>query len=351
MNQAHDRSTVAAGAVPPSIASMLEQSLEEAPRDPLRREIDDLRQGIERRLYGQERLVERLLIAALAEGHLLLADTPGLVQARAIEGMGAGFGAPWRRLYGGPGLASADLTGAPPSPASDAAAASGVAAGSQDLLLIEDLNRVPAAVQGALAEAMDGRQAGFEHRTSPAPDLFLVIATEACGEEEGVGPLPPRWRERFLMQVHDPSHAAERAALRLQRALAQGEAQASAPIAALRETTLPEARRQVLDLHLASGLEDYLVQLVQATRAPEAFAPALIGWLRAGAGPGAGFALERCARARAWLEGRDYVSPDDVHAVVADVLRHRLLLSDEAKAGGRSADAFVARLLDQVPVP
>ncbi len=313
--------------------------------------LSQLRDQLSARILGQEALLTRLLVALLADGHLLVEGAPGLAKTTAIKALGEGIDADFQRIQFTPDLLPADLTGSDiflpdehrfqfqPGPL------------FHNLLLADEINRAPAKVQSALLEAMGERQITVGGNTYPLPKLFLVMATQNPIEQEGTYPLPEAQLDRFLMYVRVgyPQRQTEREILRLNRAQEVTPPQAhSAPLPV---EEIFAARRRVFDLYLADSLEEYLVELVTATRDPEPYAPELATYIAYGASPRATIALDRCARAHALLAGRDYVSPEDIHAVAPDVLRHRVLLSFEAEAEGLTADDIVDRLLRQVPVP
>jgi MoxR-like ATPase len=223
------------------------------------------------------------------------------------------------------------------------------------LLLADEINRAPAKVQSALLEAMAERQVTIGGKTYPLPELFLVMATQNPIEQEGTYPLPEAQLDRFLMyvKISYPDAKVEHDILALARKEALGLATAEKPIVCVKlsQKTLFEARKEVLDVHTSEALEHYLVQLVVATRNPGIYSEELGRWLRFGASPRATIALDRCSKAHAWLAGRDYVTPDDIHVIAHDVLRHRILLSFEAEAEGVNSDDFIASLLRLVAVP
>ncbi|MCK5530565.1 MAG: MoxR family ATPase, partial [Halopseudomonas aestusnigri] len=208
----------------------------------------------------------------------------------------------------------------------------------------------PAKVQSALLEAMAERQVSIGRQTYALPELFMVMATQNPIEQEGTYPLPEAQLDRFLMHVRIgfPDAALERQILQL----ARGEARGDEPKMAERITqqSILAARQEVLDLFMAEAVEEYLIQLVMATRRPDQYNPQLAEWLEMGASPRGTIALDRCARAHAWLAGRDFVSPEDVQAIAHDVLRHRVLLSFEAEAAGIDSDQAINLLIDSVPV-
>jgi MoxR-like ATPase len=225
-----------------------------------------------------------------------------------------------------------------------------------NLVLADEVNRAPAKVQSALLEAMGERQITVGSVTYPLPELFLVMATQYPIEQEGTYPLPEAQLDRFLLHVlvDYPDAAGERAILELNRAEQKRTASDAELFAASDRLTQKEimaARLEALETHLAEPLEEYIVQVVLATRHPDHYGEDLAETLQFGASPRATIALDRAARAHAWLAGRDYVTPEDVQTVAHDVLRHRVLLSFEAEAAGRSADEIVDLLLERVGVP
>jgi MoxR-like ATPase len=221
-----------------------------------------------------------------------------------------------------------------------------------NLILADEINRAPAKVQSALLEAMGEQQITVGGTTYPLPRPFLVMATQNPIEHEGTYPLPEAQLDRFLLYVRigQPDAAAERAILRLARRQATRPSDAPLPRSRMTMEQVFAARDEVLAIHMSETVEEYIVQLVLATRDPSAYNPALVRRIGFGASPRATIALDRCARARAWLDGRDYVAPDDVHAVAHDVLRHRILISFEGEAEGITADAVIDELLTLVPV-
>ncbi len=309
-----------------------------------------LRAHVESRIIGQTDLVDRLLIALLADGHLLVEGAPGLAKTRAIKALADGVEADFHRLQFTPDLLPSDLIGTDiyrPETGSFEFQQGPI---FHNLLLADEINRAPAKVQSALLEAMAERQVTVGQHTRPLPRLFLVMATQNPIEQEGTYPLPEAQLDRFLLHVKIgyPDAAAEREILRLARGEAlQGEQAASQP---LQQDEIFAAREAALALHLAEPVEDYIVQLVQATRQPASYGDDLARWIDYGASPRASIALERCARAQAWLDGRDYVSPDDVQAIAPDVLRHRVLRSYGAEAEGITDDQLIDELLNRVPV-
>ena len=313
-----------------------------------------LREDLSQTIVGQSALVERLLIALLADGHLLVEGAPGLAKTTAIRALASRLQADFARVQFTPDLLPADLTGTEVWRPQDGRFEFQAGPIFHPLLLADEINRAPAKVQSALLEAMGERQVTVGRHTYPLPALFLVMATQNPIEQEGTFPLPEAQLDRFLMHVKIgyPEAAAEADILRLARDRAREQMQ---PVRdALSRMPLGdvfEARTQVLDLHLAPALERYLIELVLASRDASRYDASLARRIAWGASPRGSIALERCARARAWLAGRDYVTPDDIRAIAPDVLRHRVLPSYEATAEGWDGDRLVKALLDVVPLP
>lgn len=312
---------------------------------------NSLREWLSSLIVGQPLLVERLLITLLADGHLLVEGAPGLAKTKAIKTLSEGIEGSFQRIQFTPDLLPSDITGTEiyrPETGSFKFQAGPI---FHNLVLADEINRAPAKVQSALLEAMAERQITVGRETMDLPNLFLVMATQNPIEQEGTYPLPEAQLDRFLMhvQVGYPDESAERDIL----ALARGEALESAlPNLAeeIKQSSIMEARKQVLKLHMSEAVEEYIVQLILATRKPEKYGSELGKWLEFGASPRATLALDRCSRAHAWLNERDYVSPDDVQAIAHDCLRHRLILSYEAEAEGVTSDDLIDTLLSRVPI-
>lgn len=313
-----------------------------------------LRQELAHCIIGQQALVDRLLIALLADGHLLVEGAPGLAKTTAIKELAARIEADFHRVQFTPDLLPADLTGTEIYRPQTSEFEFQRGPLFHNLILADEVNRAPAKVQSALLEAMGERQITVGRNTFGLPPLFLVMATQNPIEQEGTYPLPEAQLDRFLLHVRIgyPDALAEAEILKLARDRArEGLVATTEPARILSQLQVFEARREVLDLHLAPALESYIVQLVLATREPEQYGAELARWIAYGASPRGTIALDRCARAHAWLAGRDYVTPEDVHAVAADVLRHRVLLTYEAEAEGISSDRAIALLLERVALP
>lgn len=309
-----------------------------------------LEQWLASQIIGQQDLIHKLLIALLADGHLLVEGAPGLAKTRAIKQMSEGVEGSFHRIQFTPDLLPGDVTGTDIFRPQQGIFEFQQGPIFNNLILADEINRAPAKVQSALLEAMAERQVSIGTRTYPLPPLFLVMATQNPIEQEGTYPLPEAQLDRFLMQVNVsyPNAEAEAAILRLARNEASGDIP---PLPAeITQDTIFRARKEVLALPMAPAVEQYIVQLIMATREPTAFDADLAGWLEFGASPRATIALDRCARANAYLQGRDYVSPDDVQAVAMDCLKHRLIVSFEAEASGVTSSQAVERLLSVVPI-
>ena len=320
--------------------------------------IHKLKQHVQNHIIGQEKLVDRLLIALLADGHLLVEGAPGLAKTKAIKVLSDGIESDFHRIQFTPDLLPADLTGTEVYRPQDGSFVFQQGPLFHNLVLADEINRAPAKVQSALLEAMAERQITVGKITYPLPDLFMVMATQNPIEQEGTYPLPEAQLDRFLMHVSIgyPEASAEKQILQLAREEAREKIQtetekSTVTIEKIHQQNIFDARREVLDVHMAENLEEYLLQLVLATRNPAVYGDDLANWSLYGASPRASIALDRCARAHAWLDQRDFVSPDDIQAIAFDVLRHRVILSYEAEADGVTPDGFIHELITRVAVP
>jgi MoxR-like ATPase len=310
----------------------------------------ELRSQLAKRIIGQEKLVDRLLIALLADGHLLVEGAPGLAKTTAIKALADHLDGDFHRIQFTPDLLPSDVTGSEIYRAETGQFEFQRGPIFHNLVLADEINRAPAKVQSALLEAMGERQVSVGLRTFPLDRLFMVMATQNPIEQEGTYPLPEAQLDRFLMHVviHYPSASAEKTILHL----ARNDYRQGLPAADVKLTAdqVFQARNEVADIYMAEPVEQYLLALVLASRDAASLDPELARWTAFGASPRGTIALDRCARALAWLDGRDYVTPDDVRAMAFDVLRHRILLTFEAEAEGMTADTVIQRLIDRVPV-
>ena len=326
----------------------------------VRQHILHLNDYLQAQVLGQASLVSRLLIALLADGHLLVEGAPGLAKTRAVKALALGVEGRFHRIQFTPDLLPGDLTGTDVYHPENGSFVFQPGPIFHEMILADEINRAPAKVQSALLEAMAERQVTIGAQTYPLPALFLVLATQNPIEQEGTYPLPEAQLDRFLMYVKIgyPSAHVEHDILMLARGEAaaafnnqEGGAHTHVAVEPLSQAILFAARGEVLNVHTSATLTQYLVDLVVATRNPKPYSEQLARWLRYGASPRATIALDRCAKAHAWLLGRDYVTPDDIHAIAHDVLRHRVLLTYEAEADGITSDGFIDELLRLVALP
>ncbi|PHR85528.1 MAG: AAA family ATPase [Colwellia sp.] len=312
-----------------------------------------LKQHLSTQIIGQPAFVENLLIALLANGHLIVEGPPGLAKTRAVNALADGLEADFHRIQFTPDLLPADLTGTDIYRPEDGTFVFQAGPLFQNLVLADEINRAPAKVQSALLEAMGEGQVTVGRKTYQLPELFLVMATQNPIEQEGTYPLPEAQLDRFLMhlEIDYPDAVSELAILKLNRGEALTGANHQKPtLRVLSQEEIFDAQKQVLNIHMAPALEAYMVDLIIATRQPEKYDDKLKSWLAYGASPRATIALDRCARARAWLHNRDYVSPEDIQAVLHNVLRHRIILSYQAEAEGITPNQLLDHLLSLVAV-
>ncbi len=313
--------------------------------------LQQLKLWLENKIIGQQALVNRLMLAIVADGHLLVEGAPGLAKTRAIKSLSEGIEGDFHRIQFTPDLLPSDVTGTDiyrPQTATFEFQAGPI---FHNLVLADEINRAPAKVQSALLEAMAERQVSVGRATYALPELFLVMATQNPIEQEGTYPLPEAQLDRFLMHVKVgfPDFDSERAILRLSRNEASHKETAALPDV-VSQSAIFEARKAALDLHMAPAVEDYIVAFTEATRRPAPLGGEFEHWIEFGVSPRATIALDRCARANALLKGQDYVSPDDVIEVIHDVFRHRILLSFEAEAAGITTDKVIDELIRTLPV-
>jgi MoxR-like ATPase len=317
----------------------------------LQQQFVERREWLETRILGQSQLVERLLIALLADGHLLVEGAPGLAKTKAIRELSDVLSGTFQRIQFTPDLLPSDITGSDIYRPEEARFEFRSGPIFHNLVLADEINRAPAKVQAALLEAMSERQVSVGNQTYSLPPVFLVMATQNPIEQEGTYPLPEAQLDRFLMHVNVdyPNANTEKSILRLARNEAKTGSH-TAPPTRLSEADLLAAREAALNIHMADNVEEYLVQLVLATRHAGRYDASLERLIEYGASPRATIALDRCARARAWLAGRDFVSPEDILSIAPDVLRHRIIPSFEAEAEGHTVDSLIKRLMELVPV-
>ncbi|MES2623908.1 MAG: MoxR family ATPase [Pseudomonadota bacterium] len=311
--------------------------------------ISELKNWLSHQIIGQEKLIDRLLIAILADGHLLVEGAPGLAKTKAIKNLSTAIEGDFHRIQFTPDLLPSDITGTEIYRPEDGSFRFQHGPIFHNLVLADEINRAPAKVQSALLEAMAEHQVSVGRQTFKLPELFLVMATQNPIEQEGTYPLPEAQLDRFLMHVtvDYPAIDSERKILHLVRNEAR-KVNVEPPVP-VPQKALFAARQEVLNIHMAEAVEEYILQLVMATRNPEVYGKELASWIDFGASPRGTIALDLCSRAHAWLKGKDFVSPEDVHEVFHDVLRHRVLLSFEAEASGITPDKVLDKILELVP--
>ncbi len=320
-------------------------------------QIIDLKNYIDKHILGQSELISRLLIAILADGHLLVEGAPGLAKTTAVKVLASGIEGDFHRVQFTPDLLPADLTGTDIYRPETGSFHFQHGPLFHNIVLADEINRAPAKVQAALLEAMGERQITVGKQTYPLPKLFMVMATQNPIEQEGTYPLPEAQLDRFLMHVKVgfPRKDTEKEILKLVREqsleMESGQAKEEKSFAPIREEVIFAARKEILEINMSEDLEEYLVQLILATREAGEYGADLQRWIRFGASPRATIALDRCSRAHAWLNGRDFVTPDDIQVIAHDVLRHRILLTFEAEAEGINPDHVIDELLQRIAVP
>ncbi len=317
---------------------------------PYRDNIFLLEQWLSSQIIGQEKLINRLLIALLADGHLLVEGAPGLAKTKAIKILAEGIEGEFHRIQFTPDLLPSDITGTEIYRVQDGTFEFQQGPIFHNLILADEINRAPAKVQSALLEGMGERQVSFGRQTFPLPDLFLVMATQNPIEQEGTYPLPEAQLDRFLMQVNIdyPDASSERSILQLVRGEAMTNVNESLKPPRITQESIFGIRQEILNLHMAPVVEEYMVQLTMATRNPVAYGQDLASWLDYGASPRGTIALDLCSRANAYLQGKDFVSPDDVQSVLHDCFRHRIIVSFEAEATGVNSDRILDTILQRV---
>lgn len=316
---------------------------------------NSLRNYLNGHIIGQDKLINRLMIALLADGHLLVEGAPGLAKTRAIRVLSEGLEGSFQRIQFTPDLLPSDITGTEIFKSQQGSFSFQPGPLFHHLILADEINRAPAKVQSALLEAMAEHQVTIAGKTHPLPEPFLVMATQNPIEQEGTYQLPEAQLDRFLMHVtvDYPDAEDEKSILQLGRREALHKlvvgSEKSKPVLTLKD--LKKAKKSVFGIYMAENVEQYLLRLIMATRRPEKYSETLSEIILYGASPRATLALDRCARAHAWLSGKNYVGPEDIQSVIHDVLRHRLILSFEATAEGQVVDSIIDELLARVAVP
>jgi MoxR-like ATPase len=313
--------------------------------------IESMMQQMAESVIGQEEVVRTLTLALLCNGNVLLEGLPGTAKTRSIKTLSRVLTAKLGRIQFTPDLLPSDVTGNEIYQDNHGISELQFQPGPifSELVLADEINRAPAKVQSALLEAMEERQVTVAGKTYPLPPLFMVLATQNPIEQEGTYPLPEAQMDRFLMKitVDYPQSDAELAIVRLLQA---EEGNATASLSTISQDHIFAARDAIQTMPVAAAVEQYIVDLVMATRNPETYSTQLNQWIDTGSSPRASIALHRCSRASAWLAGRDHVLPEDVTSVLHPILRHRLILSYDALADNISADQVIDQIIQQVAV-
>ncbi|TWT43527.1 ATPase family associated with various cellular activities (AAA) [Thalassoglobus neptunius] len=315
-----------------------------------RESFQQLSKAMNEAVIGQEAVVERLLIALLANGNVLMEGLPGTAKTRSIKTLATLINGQFQRVQFTPDLLPSDVTGSEIyiEQTGEFEFQEGPIFGN--LILTDEINRAPAKVQAALLEAMEERQVTVAGKTHKLPDLFLVLATQNPIEQEGTYPLPEAQMDRFLLFVQVPYPAGENELSILRLVRKENAGKAASPPDPISEDVIFQARKEVHDVRVAESVEEYIVNLIIATRKPELYGDELKTWIEIGASPRGTIALDAASRARAWLQGKDFVTPEDVQAVAPACLAHRVHLSYEAEALGKSREDVIQAILDRVAV-
>ncbi len=313
-----------------------------------------LKERISRSIIGQEHVVERLLLALLANGNILMEGLPGLAKTRAIKTLAQHIEAEFRRIQFTPDLLPSDITGTEVYYSEGGSGSFKFQPGPLfgNVVLADEINRAPAKVQAALLEAMEERQITVAGQSHKLPELFMVLATQNPIEQEGTYPLPEAQMDRFLMHVmvEYPDEGAEVQILRLVRGEEGAAASSPGDAAKIAQQVVFDARSEIQQIEVAEAIDTYIVSLIAATRDPGRYSAQLQTWIHVGASPRGAIALDKVSRAYAWLHGQDFVTPDAVRQVIHDCLRHRIMLSYEANAEGITTDHIINEIVTQVAV-
>ena len=313
--------------------------------------IHSMMQQMAQSVIGQEEVVRTLTLALLCNGNVLLEGLPGTAKTRSIKTLSQVLQADLGRIQFTPDLLPSDITGSEIYQDNHGKSELQFQPGPifNELVLADEINRAPAKVQSALLEAMEERQITVAGKTYPLPALFMVLATQNPIEQEGTYPLPEAQMDRFLMKisVDYPQPEAELAIIRMLQA---EEGQQTAALKMIPQDHIFSARDTIQKMQVSAAVEQYIVDLVMATRLPDKFGDKLAHWVDTGSSPRASISLHRASRASAWLDDRDYVTPDDVRSVLHAIMRHRLIMTYDALADHVTPDAIIDEIIAQVAV-
>jgi len=314
--------------------------------------ITKLKEQMSKSIIGQEQLIDRIILALLADGNMLLEGLPGLAKTRAIKALSKNLDCGLSRIQFTPDLLPSDITGTEiyvPNEKEKFVFQKGPI--FSNLILADEINRAPAKVQSALLEAMEERQVTVSGKTYKMDSLFMVMATQNPIEQEGTYPLPEAQMDRFLIHtiIGYPDDNAELEIMRLNKNEAS-KPKNNQPLNNISQQAIFDARKEIAEVKVTEDIEKYMVSLISATRYPEKYNAELAHLIDFGASPRGTIALDRCSRVNAWMQGRDYVSPEDIHIVIKDVLRHRVALSYKGRAEGVTSDQIIDKLIEVVAV-
>jgi MoxR-like ATPase len=314
--------------------------------------ISALKEQMSKSIIGQEQLIDKIILALLADGNMLLEGLPGLAKTRAIKALSKNLDCGLSRIQFTPDLLPSDVTGTEiyvPNEKEKFVFQKGPI--FSNLILADEINRAPAKVQSALLEAMEERQVTVSGKTYKMENMFMVLATQNPIEQEGTYPLPEAQMDRFLIHtiIGYPDDNAELEIMRLNKREAS-KSKKNKQFDTISQQAIFDAREEIAKVKVTEDIEKYIVSLISATRYPEKFDPELAKLIEFGSSPRGTIALDRCSRVNAWMQGRDYVSPEDVHNVIKDVLRHRIALSYKGRAEGVTSDHIIDKLIEIVAV-
>ncbi len=314
--------------------------------------INQLKSQMSKSIIGQEQLIDRIILVLLADGNMLLEGLPGLAKTRAINALAKNLDCGLSRIQFTPDLLPSDITGTEiyvPNEKEKFVFQEGPI--FSNLILADEINRAPAKVQSALLEAMEERQVTVSGKTYKMDELFMVMATQNPIEQEGTYPLPEAQMDRFLVHtiIGYPDDESELEIMRLNKREASKEKHKNT-LVTIPQKVIFDARKEIANVKVTEDIEKYMVSLISATRYPEKFDVELAKLIDFGSSPRGTIALDRCSRVHAWMENRDYVTPNDIHQVIKDVLRHRIALSYKGRAEGVTTNQIIDKLIEVVAV-
>ncbi|WP_067151200.1 AAA family ATPase [Pseudotamlana agarivorans] len=314
--------------------------------------VSTLKEQMSKSIIGQAKLIDTIILVLLADGNMLLEGLPGLAKTRAINALSKNLDCGLSRIQFTPDLLPSDITGTEiylPNETEKFMFQQGPI--FSNLILADEINRAPAKVQSALLEAMEERQVTVSGKTYKMEDLFMVMATQNPIEQEGTYPLPEAQMDRFLVHtiIDYPDDNAELEIMRLNKREAAPETTKEV-LKTIPQQAIFDARKEISKIKVSEDMEKYMVSLISASRYPEKYDAELDKLIDFGASPRGTIALDRCSRVHAWMENRDFVTPEDIHSVIKDVLRHRIAISYKGRAEGISADQIIDKLIEVVAV-